>query len=55
MVCSDGVTNHVTGEQFKQMLQSEAVSAEMAARRLVNFVNIEGATDNATIIVVRVV
>jgi PPM family protein phosphatase len=54
VVCSDGVSNHVTSEQFKQMLQSEASSADMAARRLVNFVNIEGATDNATIIVVRV-
>jgi serine/threonine protein phosphatase PrpC len=55
VVCSDGVSNHVTGDQFQQMLQGEAVSADMAARRLVNFVNIEGATDNATIVVVRVV
>ena len=31
----------------------EAVSAEMAARRLMNLVNIEGATDNATVVVVR--
>ena len=35
------------------MLQSEATSAEMAARRLVNLANIEGATDNATVVVVR--
>jgi protein phosphatase len=55
VVCSDGVSNHVTNEQFAQMLMSEAASADMAARRLVNFVNIEGATDNATIVVVRVV
>ncbi len=53
VVCSDGVTNHVTAEDLKQMLQSEASSAEMAARRLVNLVNIEGATDNATVVVVR--
>jgi protein phosphatase len=53
VVCSDGVTNHVSANDLKQMLQSEATSAEMAARRLVNLVNIEGATDNATVVVVR--
>jgi protein phosphatase len=53
VVCSDGVTNHVTPAMLKEMLQSEATSADMAARRLVNLVNIEGATDNATIVVVR--
>src|SRR5262249_26049314 len=39
LVCSDGVTNHVSANDLKQMLQSEAQSAEMAARRLVNLVN----------------
>jgi protein phosphatase len=53
LVCSDGVTNHVSANDLKMMLQSEAQSAEMAARRLVNLVNIEGATDNATVVVVR--
>lgn len=53
LVCSDGVTNHVTNQQLKEMLQSEAGSAEIAARRLVNLTNIEGATDNATVVVVR--
>jgi protein phosphatase len=53
IVCSDGVTNHVKDDELLQMLQSEASSADMAARRLVNFVNINGATDNATIVVVR--
>jgi serine/threonine protein phosphatase PrpC len=53
VVCSDGVSNHITPDELKQMLQSEATSAEMAARRLVNFVNIKGATDNATVVVVR--
>jgi protein phosphatase len=53
LVCSDGVTNHVSNDELQQMLQSEAASAEMAARRLVNFVLINGATDNATIVVVR--
>ncbi len=53
VVCSDGVSNHVKDRELAQMLQGEAVSADMAARRLVNLVNIEGATDNATVIVVR--
>jgi PPM family protein phosphatase len=53
VVCSDGVSNHVSADELKQMLQSEATSAEMAARRLVNFVNLKGATDNATVVVVR--
>jgi protein phosphatase len=53
LVCSDGLTNHVNAMDLKTMLQSEAQSAEMAARRLVNLVNIEGATDNATVVVVR--
>ncbi len=53
VVCSDGVTNHVSAGDLKMMLQSEATSAEMAARRLVNLVNIEGATDNATVVVIR--
>jgi protein phosphatase len=54
VVCSDGVTNHVSAQMLKEMLLSEAQSAEMAARRLVNLTNIEGATDNATVVVIRV-
>lgn len=53
VVCSDGLSNHISAIDLKQMLQSEAQSAEMAARRLVNLANIEGATDNATVVVVR--
>jgi serine/threonine protein phosphatase PrpC len=53
VVCSDGVSNHVPPDLLKEMLQGEAASAEMAARRLVNLVNIEGATDNATVVVIR--
>jgi protein phosphatase len=52
VVCSDGVSNHVAPNTLKEMLQS-ATSAEMAARRLVNLVNLEGATDNATVVVIR--
>jgi serine/threonine protein phosphatase PrpC len=54
VVCSDGLTNHVTADELKQMLQVEATSAEMAARRLVNFANLRGANDNVTVIVARV-
>jgi protein phosphatase len=54
IICSDGLSNHVKNLQFRQFLQGDdAVSAERAARRLVNLANIEGATDNATVIVVR--
>jgi serine/threonine protein phosphatase PrpC len=53
VVCSDGLSNHVSAGDLKQMLLSEAQSAEMAARRLVNLANIEGAADNATVVVVR--
>jgi serine/threonine protein phosphatase PrpC len=53
VVCSDGVTNHINAADLVQMLQSEAQSADMAARRLVNLTNIEGATDNATVVVIR--
>jgi protein phosphatase len=55
LVCSDGLTNHINASQLLQMLQTEAQSADMAARRLVNFANIEGATDNATVVVIRAV
>lgn len=53
IVCSDGLTGHVKDNDLKQMLQSEAVSAEMCARRLVNLTLIEGATDNVTVVAVR--
>ena len=54
VLCSDGLSNHVSAEEMKQMLQSEATSAEMAARRLVNLANIHGAADNVTVVVIRV-
>jgi protein phosphatase len=54
LVCSDGLTNHIpTADLEKMMLREAAGSAEEAARRLMNLVNLRGATDNATIIVVR--
>jgi protein phosphatase len=54
IVCSDGLSNHVKDKMLAQFLRTEAVSAELTARRLMNLVNIEGATDNATVVVVRV-
>ncbi|MGL4554969.1 MAG: protein kinase domain-containing protein, partial [Gemmataceae bacterium] len=53
IVCSDGLTNHVRDGDLKQMLQAEAGSAEVCARRLVNLTLIEGATDNVTVVAVR--
>jgi protein phosphatase len=53
LVCSDGLTNHVTNAQLREMMLQEAGSAEIAARRLVNLTNIEGATDNVTVVVIR--
>ena len=54
VVCSDGLSNHVKNIQFRQFLLSDdSFSAERTARRLVNLANIEGATDNATVVVVR--
>jgi serine/threonine protein phosphatase PrpC len=53
VVCSDGLTNHVTNQDLQQMLQGEGYSAETVARRLVNLANLQGATDNATVVVVR--
>jgi protein phosphatase len=53
LVCSDGLTNHIKAEEIQEMLQSEAGSAEVAARRLVNFTNLRGATDNSTVVVIR--
>jgi serine/threonine protein phosphatase PrpC len=54
LVCSDGLTNHIPKDDLEKMLSREAAgSAEEAARRLLNLVNLRGATDNATIVVVR--
>ena len=54
LVCSDGLTNHITNKELESMITREAAnSAEEAARRLLNLVNLRGATDNATIVVVR--
>jgi protein phosphatase len=53
LVCSDGLTNHIPPEDLQKMLLREATSAEEAARRLLNLVNLRGATDNATVVIIR--
>lgn len=54
LVCSDGLTNHIPTADLEKMLTREtAGSSEEAARRLLNLVNLRGATDNATIVVIR--
>jgi protein phosphatase len=54
LICSDGLSNHVPSNDLTTMLTREAAgSAEEAARRLMNLVNLRGATDNATIVVIR--
>jgi protein phosphatase len=53
VVCSDGLSNHVTNEDLEQMIRGEGYSAETVARRLVNLANLQGATDNATVVVIR--
>jgi protein phosphatase len=54
LVCSDGLTNHIPSKDLAKMLMSEAAaSADIAARRLLNLVNLRGATDNATLVVIR--
>jgi serine/threonine protein phosphatase PrpC len=54
LVCSDGLSNHIPPVDLEKMMLREAAgSAEEAARRLMNLANLRGATDNATIVVVR--
>jgi serine/threonine protein phosphatase PrpC len=54
IVCSDGLTNHIAADELLKMLERETSgSAEEAARRLTNLVNLRGATDNSTLVVVR--
>jgi protein phosphatase len=52
VVCSDGLSNHIPPDLLPEVLQA-SFSAESAARRLVNLANLAGATDNATVVVVR--
>jgi protein phosphatase len=55
LVTSDGLINHIKNAEIQEMFQLEArdLGAETAARRLVNFANLRGATDNTTVVVIR--
>jgi protein phosphatase len=52
LVCSDGLSNHLSLQEMQAVLL-QARSAESAARRLVNAANLRGANDNVTVVVVR--
>jgi protein phosphatase len=54
LICSDGLVNHFSAGDIEEMLQREATSAEMAARRLVNGANLRGGSDNTTVVAVRI-
>src|SRR5262249_26393609 len=54
LVCSDGLTNHISNQELEKMLTREAAySAEEAARRLLNLVNLRGGTENPPRVVMR--
>lgn len=52
LICSDGVTNHVSDEQIGLVLEREPPSN--AARELVNLALAGGGSDNATALIVRI-
>lgn len=53
LLCTDGLTKHVTDEQITGVL-AEETGAEEKARRLVEMALASGGSDNVTVIVVRV-
>lgn len=52
LLCSDGLTKHVTDEQITEIL-ARAEPEEETCRRLVERANSAGGTDNTTVIVAR--
>jgi protein phosphatase len=54
VICSDGLPNSVKAAEIQAIL-SKATSASQASRRLVNRANQMNATDNVSVIVVRIV
>jgi serine/threonine protein phosphatase PrpC len=52
LVCSDGVTSHLTPEMLQEILQRN-ISAEACARQIINWTNLYGGTDNCTALVVK--
>jgi PPM family protein phosphatase len=53
LLCTDGLTKHVTDDEIAQILSAQA-SAERSCRRLVDLTLERGASDNVTVIVGRV-
>ena len=52
LLCSDGLTKHVSDDSIKQILQDET-TAEAACNRLIQSALDDGGTDNVTVIVAR--
>jgi protein phosphatase len=52
LLCTDGLTKHVTGDEIHSALQS-ADSAEAVCRRLVGLALDRGGSDNVTVVVAR--
>ena len=52
LVCSDGVTSHLSPDMLQEILQ-RATSAEACARQIINWTNLYGGSDNSTALVVR--
>lgn len=52
MLCSDGLTNHVTDEEIGVVLSS--LPPEKSSRLLIDLANCRGGSDNSTVIVVRI-
>ncbi len=52
LLCSDGLTKHVTKERIAQFLKTNT-SAEYTCQKLIDAANAEGGTDNITAVVAR--
>lgn len=52
LVCSDGVTSHLSPEMLQEILQRQP-SAEACARQIINWTNLYGGSDNSTALVVK--
>ena len=52
LLCSDGLTKHVSDEQISSLLK-HSESAEIACRKLVDAANDAGGTDNITVVLAR--
>ncbi|MCG8423922.1 MAG: protein phosphatase 2C domain-containing protein [Proteobacteria bacterium] len=53
LLCTDGLTHHVSDDEIAQTMQA-AVSSEMCSRRLVDLANARGGKDNITAVVASI-